>query len=155
LNVKSKLRKARTFTVSDWLLLARAWAWLLVIDLGLRWLPFKTLHRRLALKRHIPALPKRDEDTVIRRVTLMVDRARRLHLYSMTCLRRSLALQRLLSGEGIATTLRFGVRPGAAGPARFQAHAWLERDGIAISEPEALAERYIALAGNPPGKDTL
>lgn len=148
----SKLRKARALPASDWLLLARAWGWLLVIDLGLRILPFKALHDRLALRPVAPAPPPGEEAAAIRRAAQMVDRARRLHLYPMTCLRRSLALQRLLAGQGIAATLRFGVRldPGAAaGQPRFQAHAWLEHNGRPISEPETLLGRYVALAHGP------
>lgn len=159
MSVKSKLRTARSFTASDWLLLARAWGWLLVIDLGLRLLPFKTLQRWLALTPRAPgpAAPgsaSEDEAALILHVTRMVDRARRRHLYPMTCLRRSLALQRLLAGAGIAATLRFGVRSGGSGSGQFQAHAWLERAGRPISEPEALAERYVALAGNFSGKES-
>jgi hypothetical protein len=63
----------------------------------------------------------------------------------MTCLRRSLALQWLLRRRGIDTELRFGVRRVAGDPG-LEAHAWLERHGHPVSEPEALTGQFTQLA---------
>jgi len=41
------------------------------------------------------------------------------------CLVRSVVLMALLARRGIASALVIGVRPGT----RFEAHAWIERDG--------------------------
>jgi Transglutaminase-like superfamily len=51
-----------------------------------------------------------------------------------TCLERALCLWWLLARQGIATEFRIGVRKDGE---EFSAHAWVERDGIAIGESEA------------------
>src|SRR6266446_3252198 len=58
-----------------------------------------------------------------------------------TCLERSLALWWLLACQGIATQFRIGVRKEGE---KFAAHAWVERDGAAIGEPEASHLHYAA-----------
>ncbi|HMD38532.1 MAG TPA: lasso peptide biosynthesis B2 protein [Candidatus Acidoferrum sp.] len=69
-----------------------------------------------------------------------------------TCLEESLALWWLLGRQGIACELRIGVRKEAE---KFEAHAWVERAGTALNEPEALHEHYAAfdaaLSSLPPG----
>jgi hypothetical protein len=58
-----------------------------------------------------------------------------------TCLERSLALWWLLACQGIASQFRIGVRKDGE---KFAAHAWVERDGVAIGEPEASHLHYAA-----------
>jgi hypothetical protein len=58
-----------------------------------------------------------------------------------TCLEESLALWWLLGRQGIASELRIGVRKESE---KFEAHAWVERHGVALNEPEALHEHYAA-----------
>jgi hypothetical protein len=69
-----------------------------------------------------------------------------------TCLEESLVLWWLLGRQGIASELRIGVRKQGD---KFEAHAWVERDGAALNEPEALHEHYAAfdaaLSSLPPG----
>ena len=60
----------------------------------------------------------------------------------MTCLPRALALQRMLARRGIVAALRIGVRKEAA---TLAAHAWVEVDGRAVGEPEAIEESFRAL----------
>ena len=60
-----------------------------------------------------------------------------------TCLERSLSLWWLLARQGIATQLRIGVRKGGE---KFSAHAWVEREGAAIGEPDASHLHYAAFA---------
>src|SRR5262245_26047097 len=49
------------------------------------------------------------------------------------CLERSLTLWWLLARHGITSQLRIGARKTGE---RFEAHAWVERNGEAIGEPE-------------------
>jgi hypothetical protein len=69
-----------------------------------------------------------------------------------TCLEESLALWWLLGRQGIASELRIGVRKQDE---KFQAHAWVERAGTALNEPESLHAHYAAfdatLTSTPPG----
>ena len=58
-----------------------------------------------------------------------------------TCLEESLALCWLLGRQGIASELRIGVRKQNE---KFEAHAWVERDGTALNEPESSHEHYAA-----------
>ena len=48
------------------------------------------------------------------------------------CLTRSLVLAHLLSRRGLASTVVIGVRAGSS----FGAHAWVERDGVALLPPD-------------------
>jgi hypothetical protein len=69
-----------------------------------------------------------------------------------TCLEESLELWWLLRRQGMACELRIGVRKEGE---KFEAHAWVERNGAALNEPEALHEHYAAfdaaLSSLPPG----
>lgn len=69
-----------------------------------------------------------------------------------TCLEESLALWWLLGRRGIDAELRIGVRKQGE---KFEAHAWVERAGAALNEPESVHEHYAAfdsaLSSLPPG----
>ena len=71
----------------------------------------------------------------------MVRAAARRTVRRATCLEESLALWWLLGRQGIASELRVGVRKNGE---EFQAHAWVERDGAALNEPEAAHQHYAA-----------
>jgi hypothetical protein len=80
----------------------------------------------------------------------MVRAAARRTVGRATCLEQSLALWWLLGRQGIASELRVGVRKNGE---EFEAHAWVERDGAALNEPEAAHQHYaafdVALASLP------
>ena len=50
-----------------------------------------------------------------------------------TCLEQSLALWWLLGRQGIASSVRIGTRKAGQ---KFEAHAWVECDGLALNEPD-------------------
>ena len=116
--------------------LLRAWLSLLWVDLGLRWLPFPRLQR---WAQYAPGKTGREDRTRGRRLAGLVSTAARHHLYPMTCLRRSLVLQRMLRQEGFAAELCIGVRKEDGG---LQAHAWVEVDGEPVGESERVTEAY-------------
>jgi len=62
----------------------------------------------------------------------------------MTCLRRSLVLQRMLGRRSIPAELRLGVRKEEG---QLKAHAWLEYQGQPVGEAEDLEEKYWGLVG--------
>jgi hypothetical protein len=82
----------------------------------------------------------------------MVRAAARHGVGHPTCLEESLALWWLLGRQGIASELRIGVRKQDE---KFEAHAWVERAGTALNEPESLHAHYAAfdaaLSSTPPG----
>ena len=66
--------------------------------------------------------------------------ARRLPLQG-NCLERSLTLWLLLARRGISARLRIGARRSGE---KFEAHAWVERNGEALGEPEGRHLHYAA-----------
>jgi Transglutaminase-like superfamily len=74
----------------------------------------------------------------VRMAVRMVNAAARYGLGS-TCLEKSLALWWLLRREGIVSSVRIGARKT---PGKFEAHAWVERDGAALNEPGAEHRHY-------------
>jgi Transglutaminase-like superfamily len=58
-----------------------------------------------------------------------------------TCLERSLVLWWLLGRQGVASSVRIGTRKNGE---KFEAHAWVECDGVALNEPEGVHEHYAA-----------
>ncbi len=71
----------------------------------------------------------------------MVRAAVRHGIGQSTCLEESLALWWLLGRQGMASELRIGIRKNDE---KFEAHAWIERDGKALNEPEAQHQHYAA-----------
>jgi hypothetical protein len=71
----------------------------------------------------------------------MVNVADRHGLVHPSCLAKSLALWWLLGRQGIPSQLRVGIRKESE---KFAAHAWVERDGKALNEPEQHHHHYAA-----------
>lgn len=69
----------------------------------------------------------------------MVDAAVRHAWRGSTCLEKSLALWWLLGRRSIASELCIGARKTDG---KLEAHAWVERQGIAVNEPEQLHRHY-------------
>jgi len=162
-SLKHKLVTALTLPLLDWPILAQAWAWLLIVDLSLRVLPFRRVQHLChlesrrdeesplpaveALRRKAVSRPSKtaqgDVSETILHLQQLVKIAARNHLYDMSCLRQSLVLQRLLAQRGIETYLRIGVRKEAG---ELAAHAWLEYTGQPIGHPHDVAARFEPLA---------
>jgi hypothetical protein len=121
--------------------LARAWSLLLVTDLGLRALPFHRLQKALSVNGKEGGGPVSAE--TIERLSQLVGIAARNHLCEMSCLRRSLVLQRMLSSLGIETNLQFGVNREDSNT--INAHAWLEYEGQVIGESQRPSGRFASL----------
>ena len=134
-------------------LFLRATALLPLISLSLRLSGFgKT---QASLQKYLSIPSKEDDSSVSRRVDVTVRMVRAAVRHSIghpSCLEESLALWWLLGRQGIASELRIGVRKHDE---KFEAHAWVERDGVAVNEPEALHEHYAAfdaaLSSTSPG----
>jgi Transglutaminase-like superfamily len=60
---------------------------------------------------------------------------------SPACLEQSLTLWWLLGRQGIASSVRIGTRKTEK---KFEAHAWVECDGVALNEPEHAHKHYAA-----------
>jgi hypothetical protein len=88
-------------------------------------------------------------DSRVELTSRMVLAAARNSPLPSTCLERSLSLWWLLARQGIATQFRIGVRKDNE---KFAAHAWVERDGVAIGEPTAPHLHYSAFAEEMSGE---
>jgi len=144
--MKHKLVKALSLSLGEWWLCTRAWVLLILVDVGLRSriMSFRRLQKILAPKsRTLDKSQPEDAWGAIRRLRRWVDIAARYHLYPMTCLRRSLVLQRLLGQQGIAADLQIGVRKKEE---NLDAHAWLEYHGQPIGESEYITGYFAPLA---------
>ena len=109
-------------------------------------LPFMTLSLRLRgfratqrfLQKSLTAtngdLPEETVKQCIANASRMVLAAARICPIRSTCLERSLCLWWLLARQNIATRFRIGVKKDGE---KFSAHAWVERLGEAIGEPDA------------------
>jgi len=121
-----RIRRLVRLTPRERRVLARAWCYLLALDVGLRILPVTRL---------LPCAPARRPRAMAvppERVTHLLGLAWRLSPVRATCLKDALVLARLLRDEGVAATVRFGV---ARRDASLDAHAWVEHPGQAPGEP--------------------
>jgi Transglutaminase-like superfamily len=111
-----------------------------LVSLSLRTIGVRRTLAWSALGRGTPAAAADEEEAIVRTTVLALRRARAHGLWSGTCLSRSIALRWLLARRGVATELRFGAQREAG---RFEAHAWLEREGVPIDEsPDVLSRMH-------------
>ena len=144
MSLRSKLGTAGKLSWCEWKLFLQAWFLLLAVDWGLRLLPFPRVQGWAAGgKRRAAYSHDGDPAPLIYQVSEQVSRAARNNLYPMSCLRRSLVLQRILRGQGVAAELRIGVRKEGE---RLEAHAWVEVEGKAVGEVEEIAVTYPPLS---------
>jgi hypothetical protein len=136
-----KLRRFSALEREAQKLFLRAMALLPMVALSLRWRGFRatqsTLQKSLSNK-----TPELDSGLVPQRLFLtahMVNAADRHGLVHPSCLAKSLALWWLLGRQGISSQLRIGIRKENE---KFEAHAWVERDGTALHEPEEHHQHY-------------
>jgi len=136
-------------------LFLRALVLLPLIALSLRWRGFGAT--QAALQRFLSSPNQRPDAALVGRdvaVTAhMVNAADRHGLVHPSCLAKSLTLWWLLGRQGISSRLRIGIRKEKE---KFEAHAWVERDGTAVNEPEGHHRHYAAfdesLSAMPPEK---
>ncbi len=114
-----------------------------LVSLSLRWSGFRAT--QTALQKIIGnPLPEQNPEHVNRRIALtahMVNAADRHGLLHPSCLAKSLTLWWLLARQGIDARLRIGIRKEKDS---FEAHAWVEREGTALNEPEERHRHYAA-----------
>jgi hypothetical protein len=138
---KDKALLARQLSLSDWLVLAEAWWFLLFFHLALRWMSYERLT--------IPARPTSEKSSdslhiliFAQQLQRLVGFASRLHLIPMTCLVKSLTLQKMLYKRNIPAQVCIGVNKA---PAEIHAHAWVEVKGEAVGELEDISKRFQVL----------
>ncbi len=114
-----------------------------LVALSLWWRGFRATQASLqrflsnAPPKHDPALVRKDAAVTAH----MVNAADRHGLVHPSCLAKSLTLWWLLGRQGIPSHLRIGIRKENE---KFEAHAWVERDGAALNEPDEHHQHYAA-----------
>jgi hypothetical protein len=144
-----KLRRFSALDAEARKLFARAVVALPVIAGSLRRRGFQAT--RGSLSKRIPATPNASssENQQVETTVRMVRAAARHGLVRANCLEESLTLWWLLARQGISAELKIGVRKQSE---TFEAHAWVERDGVALNEPESRHTHYAAFESEFPLK---
>jgi hypothetical protein len=124
-------------------LFLRAMLLLPLVSLSLRWRGFRATRASL---QHLLSITKDDENRTASPESAaltahLVNSADRHGLIHATCLAKSLTLWWLLERQGIDAHLRIGIRKDGE---KFEAHAWVERDGDALNEPDEHHLHYAA-----------
>jgi hypothetical protein len=138
-----KLRRFNYLERDAQKLFLRAMVILPVVALSLRWRGFRATQTTLQ-KSISSGIPELDPNLTTKRLALtahMVNAADRHGLIHLSCLAKSMALWWLLGRQGISSELHIGIRKENE---KFQAHAWVERDGTALNEPEEHHHHYAA-----------
>jgi hypothetical protein len=139
-----KLRTAGRLGAADLLLVARAWLALFWADICVGLLPYPWWRGRLVRAASgVPGSTVPPDKAFFQAFGI----ALRNHLHAMNCLRRSLALHRLLARRGVASRLVIGVRRTEGG---LEAHAWIESAGRVLGDRPDVAALYTPL---PPGEE--
>ena len=136
-------RRLRALSSNERRTLLHVWVLLPATALGLRLFSFKRCQSALASR------VGNETDNVYESLDEKIERARSIArmvrvaaargLYRANCLPQALVLWWLLKRQGIESDLRIGVKRSA--PA-FEAHAWVEINGIALNEAADLHERF-------------
>ena len=121
----------------------RALVLLPLVALSLRWRGFSAT--QAALQRFLSTARPEGGATQVRKdasmTAHMVNAADRNGLVHPSCLAKSLTLWWLLGRQGIPSQLRIGIRKDVE---KFEAHAWVEREGAALNEPDEHHHHYAA-----------
>jgi len=124
-------------------LFLRALVMLPLVGLSLKVRGFEATRSTLRKALSSATRPK-DSDSLNKQTALtahMVNAADRHGLFHPSCLVKSLTLWWMLGRQGITSELRVGVRKKGG---NLEAHAWVEREGIALNEPEQQHHHYTA-----------
>ena len=143
---KLLIRKALKFWRASWQerrLLLEALVLLPVTAVALRVVGFRRW--QTFLLRRAPQTGHRQNNAeqtldLARLAVTSVTRASRFSPWRASCLQQSLTLGWLLRRRGIDSQLRIGVRKEDG---RFEAHAWVEHQGVVLYDPGLNSERFV------------
>jgi hypothetical protein len=91
-----------------------------------------------------PSAGQEPAPAVVAETARMVKAAARV-VWGASCLPQSVVVHRLLRREGIATTIRIGVRKSSHA---LEAHAWVEYAGRPITDPATVHQQFTVLAAD-------
>lgn len=137
-----KLTKLRDLSRSDCVYLIAASTILPLVRLSIRIWGLKHVYHYL--KHRIPPtsiLPQFLLTNDVQHIAYLVNAVARQWPFRAPCLTRSLTLWWLLKQQGINSELCIGVRNKGN---KFEAHAWLERDGIVLNDSIEHIQKFSA-----------
>jgi hypothetical protein len=114
---------------------------------SLRWRGFSVTQRSLQRPKAATGKSLDPGNQNLELTVRMVKAAVRHSVGHPSCLEESLTLWWLLAKQGIASEVRIGVRKQAE---EFEAHAWVEREGVALNEPTEKHRHYAAFESEFP-----
>jgi hypothetical protein len=139
--LKTKVLPAWQHSLLDWLVLAEAWWLLLHFYIALRWISFE--HLMISTRSISEKVPNSSHTlTVAQQAQRLVGYAAQLHLIPMTCLVKSLTLQKILSRQNIPAQVKIGAQKIHD---TICAYAWVEVDGKPIGEMDNVAQKFKVL----------
>lgn len=147
------IRKFQRLAELDWtarLLLFQAFLLLPFIALSLKLFGIKrtqTILAKLFPLGESPPVPDKKRQLIAYRVKTINLAASQYPTWA-NCLKKSLLLWSLLRRQGIDSNLRIGVNKASD---EFEAHAWVEYEGVALNESGDVRSRY-AMFEQPPEK---
>ncbi len=118
------------------------------MHVALRTLGYRRTARWIRLRR--PPLAPVDAARVAADGVAALRRARRYGVFRGNCLSQSAALQWWMHRAGAQNQIRFGARQRLG---QFEAHAWVEHEGVALNEGDFGAEPYAPLRGAGDARD--
>lgn len=134
--------------VSDWLLPGEAALMLIIVNVGLRIIPYRTVRRLLERYGRQPVGDSCSIERVRRVAGAVTFLARRLP--GATCLVQALAADALLRRHGCASELHIGVRRPDGRPKRLEGHAWIEyRGSVVVGGLDNLGDYVVMVAPRP------
>lgn len=138
----NRVQKFVRLSRHDRLLILKAVALVGLLRLLLWVLPFPRI-RPLLERTSRRSVALADDPTPVEKFAWAVTAGSRIIPGGKHCLTQALALQQFLSRRGHSSRIRFGVQriPGAP----FQAHAWVECDGVVLIGGQYL-HRFVPLA---------
>jgi hypothetical protein len=146
----------RRFSSLDWSdkrLLIEAASLLWLAWTGLHLLPFQVLRRMLGRYAGAsnPMNHRRPDAVAVSRIGWAITAVAARFPESATCLVQALAADAILRRKGFASWVRFGVRARVDGAVRFEAHAWVECNGVVVVGDVEGLQNFVVLAapGSP------
>jgi Transglutaminase-like superfamily len=101
----------------------------------------RALQQKLSSTTHKSPNGNEDAQYAVQTTCRMVRAGAQYGLIRPSCLVESLTLWYLLRRQSLPATLRIGVRKPAG---KFEAHAWVECEGIALNQPAEPHQHYAA-----------
>lgn len=119
----------------------------ILTEVTLRLTSLKTTEGLLSVfRKNVPAPDQHATTVILDRYTTLFNQMNQLPMLKGRCLSQSLVMRLLLNRKGISTELKIGLSQSKG---VFDAHAWLEKDGMILNDHPLVIANYFVL---PEGK---